>query len=263
MTLKLKRRESAAVEAATQYYVNGDLKAWPPGKTIYYLNVDLEATPEETALIEQHGWGAMPLCKGVLPGGAGRVDFGLSDIIGTMRIGFDSFENRAYVESQLTENIDKVKRHLGDFASGDMSAARRKLADLYKRVVQDELGFAATVDKDGDIFFEHPDLGELFISLNADRDPEYMKLMLPAFFDASRGVSRGDLVEICNRINCTAKLTSLTVRDDAEGSVVASVGLLLAAPDTAPSEALLRGVIKRAMSSLEGAVKKFGAAIEG
>jgi hypothetical protein len=89
-----------------------------------------------------------------------------------------------------------------------------------------------------------------------------MKLALPAFFNATRGVSRHDLVQICNRINSTAKLTALTVHEDAEGSVVAQVGLLLAAPDTSPSEALVRGVLRRAMSSIEGPVKLFSAEIE-
>ncbi|HXU34774.1 MAG TPA: hypothetical protein VN937_00140 [Blastocatellia bacterium] len=139
---------------------------------------------------------------------------------------------------------------------------RRRLAELYQRVVQDELGLLATIEEDGDILFEHPDLGGFFISLNAEQDPEYMKLMLPAFFDATRGVSRDHLVQICNRINSTARLTSLTVHEDAGGSVSAWVGLLLAAPDAMPEEALLRGVIGRAMSSIIATVKLFGDELE-
>ena len=54
-----------------------------------------------------------------------------------------------------------------------------------------------------------------------------------------------------------AQITSLTVREDVGGNVVAQVGLLLAAPDTAPDEALLRAVIDRAMSSIKGAIEEF------
>lgn len=137
------------------------------------------------------------------------------------------------------------------------SDARRQLAELYQRVVQDELGLLATIAEDGDILFEHPELGEMFISLNADRDPEHMKLMLAAFFDATRGVSRHHLVEICNRINSTAKLASLTVHEDDAGSVSAWVGLVLAAPDKMPNEVLLRAVVDRALSSIIATVKLF------
>ena len=135
---------------------------------------------------------------------------------------------------------------------------KRQLAELYQRVVQDELGLLATIEEDGDVLFEHPDLGGLFISLNAEKDPECMRLMLPAFVvDATRWASLEDLIRICNRVNVKAKLATLTVHEDANDSVTASVGLVLAAPDTSPDEALLRGVISRAMSSIKTAVEKF------
>lgn len=268
MKLTLNRSQKAAVERSCIYYVASVdiVKALPEGMTLYYLDVGLDVTPEEMALIEKHKWGAMPLCRGGLRGISGTGKLDVSDVVGmttygTMKLGFDALDNLANVESQLIENVNKLKQHLGDFASG-MSDARRQLAELYQRVVQDELGLVATIDEDGDILFDHPDLGGLFISLNADRDPEYMKLMLPAFFDATRGVSRHDLVQICNRLNATAKLTSLTVREDALGSVVACVGLLLAAPDTSPDEAILRGVIARAMSSIKSAVERFAAELQ-
>lgn len=35
----------------------------------------------------------------------------------------------------------------------------RQLAELYQRVVQDELGLEATIEDDGDVLFEHPELG--------------------------------------------------------------------------------------------------------
>ena len=139
----------------------------------------------------------------------------------------------------------------------------RKLAELYQRVVQDELGLSATIEEDGDVLFDHPDLGGFFISLNAEKDPECMRLMLPAFaFDATRWAALEDLMRICNGINVKSKLATLTVHEDANISITASVGLVLAAPDTSPDEALVRAVINRAMSSIKSAVEKFAAELQ-
>jgi len=73
----------------------------------------------------------------------------------------------------------------------------RQLSELYQRVVQDELGLVARIEEDGDVLFTHSEFGEFFISLNAERDPEFMRIMLPAFFNANQGVSRPDLIQIC------------------------------------------------------------------
>lgn len=138
-----------------------------------------------------------------------------------------------------------------------MSDPRRQLAQLYQRVVQDELGLVATIDEDGNVLFRHPDMGNFFISLNAEKDPEYMKLLFPAcLYDATRGVPSEDLVQICNRLNVHAKLAIVTFHEKADALSV-HVGLLLAAPDAFPDEALLRGVIRRAMSSIRSAAEKF------
>jgi hypothetical protein len=264
MKLTLTRREKAAVEGGCIYYVaSADIvKALPEGMTLYYLDVELEATPEELALIEKNNWGAIPLCKGGLRGVSGTVNFDVSDMLGTSKYAFDLLDNLANVENQLIESVNKFKQLLGDFASGGMSDAIRQLAELYQRVVQDELGLVATIAEDGDVLFDHPEMGGFFVSLSAERDPEHMKLMLPAFFDATRGVSRNDLVQICNRINSTAKLASLTVHEDTGGSVSAWVGLLLAAPDTRPDEALLRAVIGRAVASIKSVGEAFFAELE-
>ncbi len=57
-----------------------------------------------------------------------------------------------------------------------MAVPSRQLAELYQRVVQEELGLSATIDERDCVLFEHPDLGELFIGLNAAKAPEYMRL---------------------------------------------------------------------------------------
>ncbi len=139
-----------------------------------------------------------------------------------------------------------------------MSDPTRRLAELYQRVVQEELELPATIEEDGDVLFTHPELGDFFISLNAEKDPEYMKLVFPAFlFDATRDVASEDLVRLCNNLNVHAKLAILTFHGEANDSVAAHVGLLLAPPDCWPDEALLRGVIRRAMSSIRSVVEKF------
>ena len=135
---------------------------------------------------------------------------------------------------------------------------RRQLAELYQRIVQDELQLPATIEEDGDVLFEHPDLGEFCISLKAEKDPERMLLMLPAFvFDATRWATLEDLMRICNTVNVKFTLATLTVHENANNSITASVRLLLAKPDMSPDEALLRGVITRAMSSIKSAVEEF------
>jgi hypothetical protein len=118
MRLTLGRRENTMAENSTLYYTSVDLTALPEGATLYYLDVDLEASPDETALIESNGWGAMPLCKGSLRGVGGRVDFDLSDVLGTLRLGFDTIENFANVERQPIESVNKVNQLLGDFSGG-------------------------------------------------------------------------------------------------------------------------------------------------
>ena len=142
-----------------------------------------------------------------------------------------------------------------------MSDPRRQLAELYQRVVQDELGLAATIEEDGDVLFDHPEMGGFFISLSVAADPGYMKLGLPAFFDVS-GVAREVLVRSCNRVNVKGKLATLTVHEEAEGNVCASVALLLAAPGRMPDEALLRGVIGRAFSSIQSAAEELFSELE-
>src|SRR5882757_3107764 len=99
----------------------------------------------------------------------------------------------------------------------------RQLAELYQRVVQDELGLPATIDELGCVLFEDPDFGSFFIGLNAAKAPEYMKLTLPGVFDATQGVAREDLMRICNRLNLRANLATLTVHEDAEGYIDAWV----------------------------------------
>ncbi len=104
-----------------------------------------------------------------------------------------------------------------------MPSPGQQLAELYQRVVQEELGLSATIDEQESVLFEHPELGTFFIGLNAAKMPEYMRLSLPGFFDASQGVARDDLVRLCNHLNAKANLATLVVHDGDEGNVDAWV----------------------------------------
>ncbi len=137
-----------------------------------------------------------------------------------------------------------------------MSTPGRQLAELYARVIQEELGLTTIIDDRDCVIFEHPELGQFFIGLNA-KMPEYMRLSLPGFFDASQGVSRDDLVQLCNHLNTKANLATLVVHDGDEGYVDAWVGLVFAPAFMPPDEDLVRAVIGSAVQSIKRVVEKF------
>ncbi|MGD0498834.1 MAG: hypothetical protein ABSC23_10415 [Bryobacteraceae bacterium] len=129
----------------------------------------------------------------------------------------------------------------------------RQLAELHQRVVQDELGLPATIDEAGYVNFEHPDLGELYISLN-ESIPEYMQFVCLFYRDETRALE--DLMRVCNNVNSSELLAVLTV-DDTCFVVSAKVQMFLAEHGRMPDEALLRAVIGRVMSSIKGAIEEF------
>jgi len=138
-----------------------------------------------------------------------------------------------------------------------VSTPGQQLAELYQRVVQEELGLPATIDDRDCVVFEHPELGNFFIGLNAMKAPEYMRLSLPAFFDASQGIAREDLLLLCNHLNTRANLATLIVQECDEGYVDAWVGLVFAPAFTFPDEELVRSVIGSAVQSIKRVVEKF------
>src|SRR4051812_3973690 len=104
-----------------------------------------------------------------------------------------------------------------------MADSQRQLAELYQRVVQDELRLEATIEENGDVLFEHPEMGGFFISLSVEVDPGYMKLALPSFCDVS-GFDREDIMRICNTVNVgKGQLATMTVHEAADGNICSSV----------------------------------------
>jgi hypothetical protein len=131
------------------------------------------------------------------------------------------------------------------------------LAKLYKSVIEEELGLLATIDEDGDVRFKHPDLGGFYLSINEEKDPEYMMLVFPAFFDAKQGVSEEKLMEICNTLNGRCKGVKLHMANTEDKDVNATAEMIVAAPDTLPTKEHLKGIMKRVMSMVASAVKQF------
>ncbi|MFY0480630.1 hypothetical protein [Achromobacter marplatensis] len=127
------------------------------------------------------------------------------------------------------------------------------LTALYQTVVQEELGLVARIDDDGDVLFRHPDLGTMYFSLS-ETDPEFLRLVYPSFVDADElGLSRVQLLEILNAVNNRCKAVKLTLQQDQgpkAGRVSASLESFVAASNTLPTEALLRAIATRCVSTI-------------
>lgn len=134
-----------------------------------------------------------------------------------------------------------------------MSDYNKELSELYQRVVQIVLQLPATIDEGGSVYFEHPDLGELYIALDGS-NPEWMDLVW--MIDRIETHAFEDLLRICNNVNLTPWPAVLTV-DESNLIVSANVALFVAAKGQMPDETLLRGVIGQAMSVLKDAVAAF------
>jgi hypothetical protein len=132
---------------------------------------------------------------------------------------------------------------------------KTKLAELYQRVVQEELGLVATIDEDDDVVFKHPDVGTMFFSLDAERDPEFLRLVFPRFVNAEElGVTHEQMLDVLNTVNTTNKAAKVYVgtgdRDSDAPRVSASIEAFVAAQDQMPDEALLRAIVGRTVAAL-------------
>ena len=135
-----------------------------------------------------------------------------------------------------------------------ITSGAASLAALYQHVVQEELGLVARIDEEGDVLFRHPDLGTMYFSLSAD-DPEFLRLVYPSFADATDlGLGRPEFLEVLNVVNNRCKAVKLYVtRSNGEAEahrVSAAIESFVAAPDSLPQEALLRGIIARCVSAI-------------
>lgn len=139
-----------------------------------------------------------------------------------------------------------------------MSDYNKELSELYRRTVQIVLQLPARIDEGGDVYFEHPHLGELCISLDGSK-PEWMDLAW--MINRVETHAPVDLLRICNNVNLTPWPAVLTV-DESNLIVSASVALFVAAEGRMPDEALVRAVLGQAMSVLEEAIEAFEVEIQ-
>lgn len=131
------------------------------------------------------------------------------------------------------------------------------LSALYQTLVQEELGLVASQDDQGDVVFKHPDLGIMYFSLS-DADPEFLRLVYPSFVQADElDLTRDQFLEVINVVNNRCKAIKLTLAPesaDRPARVSASVESFVAAPDTLPDLALLRGIAARCVSAVRHGV---------
>jgi hypothetical protein len=134
-----------------------------------------------------------------------------------------------------------------------------ELAARYQSAVQDEMGLLARIDKDNDVIFKHPDMGTMFFSFDADKDPEYMMLVFPNFADKDvLGLTREQLLLAINTVNTQNKAVKLGIRAetlDTTCDTIATIECFLGATNQAPSAEILKATIKRNLSALRAGVR--------
>jgi len=127
------------------------------------------------------------------------------------------------------------------------------LSQLYQRVIEDHMGLLTRLDDDGDVCFRHPEFGHFYLSLDAERDPEYLTLCYPNFLsEESTSLSEAELLPLINQVNrsCKAAQVHLVNKSDGGFYISARLGCFLAAPDQAPAPELIRAVLPRNLSAL-------------
>lgn len=119
------------------------------------------------------------------------------------------------------------------------------LAELYVSIVQEKLGLVATIDDDGDVVFKYPELGHMFIAVDALRDPEVLQVVMPSFLGPHDvGLDRTQFLELLNRVNARSKGARVVLLDGHERASAVCLSVL-AAPDQIPDRKLIEQVLPR------------------
>lgn len=135
-----------------------------------------------------------------------------------------------------------------------MTIDKDKLAQRYVDALT-EIGVVAKIDDDKDVVFKMPGVGSFYISLDAENDPEFMRLVFPNFYSNK---DTGFVLNTINRVNMMNKTVKLWARErDGELNVSASIESFLAGPDQAPDSALLEAILERCISAIRAGVGSF------
>lgn len=143
-----------------------------------------------------------------------------------------------------------------------MSSKTEDLQKLYQEV----LDYKSDIDDDGDVRFRHPEMGVFYISIDAEGDPEFLRLVFPNFADDERtGLSREQLLELANEVNIKNKAAKLTVsymNSDNTWNVSAQIECFIAPADQSPDPDLLRATMNRNISAIRASLSTFHQAVE-
>ena len=139
-----------------------------------------------------------------------------------------------------------------------MSISANDLANLYVNALA-EIGLTSKIDDDKDVTFQTPDLGRFYISLQAESDPEFMRMIFPNFMD--QRLTGGDiskLLKLINDVNRSNTAVKLYVGFDKDGdaNVSAVIECFVAGPDEPPSSAHLNAIMKRCLSAMGAGIQK-------
>lgn len=136
----------------------------------------------------------------------------------------------------------------------------KQLAELYVETLAD-IGLVAKIDDDMDVVFKAPGMGAFFIDLNAEKDPEFMRLVFPSFYESQDALKVLSAINTVNLQNKAVKLWSL--EKDGTYKVSAVVEGFLAGSNQAPGIDLLKATMERCISAINAGVKSLAQEISG
>ncbi|MDF1481106.1 hypothetical protein [Extensimonas sp. H3M7-6] len=140
-----------------------------------------------------------------------------------------------------------------------MTISAQNLAQRYIDALT-EIGVAAKRDDDNDVVFKILGTGSFYLSLDAEKDPEFMRLVFPNFYESKDALP---VLKAINTVNMENKAVKLWARErDGKFHVSASIESFLASPDQAPDPGLLKAILERCLSATRAGVESFAEEIE-
>lgn len=135
-----------------------------------------------------------------------------------------------------------------------MTMNAHELAQRYVHALN-AIGVVAHIDDDNDVVFKMPGVGHFFIGLDAENDPEFMRLVYPNFATDS---DEAQLLSILNNVNTSKKAVKLWMFEREDGfNVSASIECFLAGVNQAPETALLTSTLGRCIAAIQSGVASF------
>jgi len=148
-----------------------------------------------------------------------------------------------------------------------MMIDKKTLARRYLSALNDELGWGATADDDGDVKFSSPVGGFVWVSNHAPADPEYLRMhtafrlsgflkMIGSSLDLGVATDQLELMRTAARVTARAKVAKAIALPDRD-LLEFSVEMVAAGPERMPSLDHLAGVLPRMLRMLLAATSSF------